>query len=207
MERGEIQRKRRTYCVAGAPNDISYTNNIHIPSISVHYFPKDIAVWPKWMRFDRCHRGDFTLHCQCLMLRTGFEDGCYEHIPQVKSGEDNQWIQLKQYRWRGLFPHRTRLFDILFGWHFASEEWWSPYCCLFHALEMYLYSLSFHMTAFALFLSYENRTNCSFHRILITELYQVQAFSWAVRSVLFREQSETSGWCWHKQARSGCIFS
>ena len=90
MERGEIQRKRRTYCVAGAPNDISYTNNTHIPSISVHYFPKDIAVWPKWMCFDRCHRGDFTLHCQCLMLRTGFEDGCYEHIPQVKSGEDNQ---------------------------------------------------------------------------------------------------------------------
>ena len=90
MERGEIQRKRRTYCVAGAPNDISYTKNTHIPSIPVHYFPKDIAVWPKWMRFDRCHRGDFTLHYQCLMLCTGFEDGCYEHIPLVKSGEDNQ---------------------------------------------------------------------------------------------------------------------
>ena len=35
--------------------------------------------------------------------------------------------------------------------------------------RMYLYSLSFHMNKFALFLSYENRTNCSFHRIQITE--------------------------------------
>ena len=61
MERGEIQRKGRTYCVAGAPNDVSYKNNTHIPSISIHYFPKDVAVWPKWTRFDRCHRGDFTL--------------------------------------------------------------------------------------------------------------------------------------------------
>ena len=24
-----------------------------------------------------------------LMLRTGFEDACYEHIPLIESGEDN----------------------------------------------------------------------------------------------------------------------
>ena len=30
------------------------------------------------------------------MLRTGFEDACYEHIPLVNSGEDNQIIQLKR---------------------------------------------------------------------------------------------------------------
>ena len=29
------------------------------------------------------------------MLLTGFEDACYEHIPLVNSGEDNQIIQLK----------------------------------------------------------------------------------------------------------------
>ena len=56
---------------------------------------------------------------------------------------------------RSYFPHRTRVFNILFGWHFASKEWWSPYCFLFHALEMYSYSLSFNMTTFGLFLSYE----------------------------------------------------
>ena len=44
------------------------------------------------------------------------------------------------------------------------------YCFLFQALERYSYSLSFHMTTFALFLSYENPTNCSFHRILISEI-------------------------------------
>ena len=41
----------------------------------------------------------------------------------------------------------------------------TPYSCLFHALEMYSYSLSFYMTKFALFLSYENPTNCSFHHL------------------------------------------
>ena len=46
-----------------------------------------------------------------LMLRTGFEDTCYELVPLVKSGEDNQRIQLI----KGLIPHRTRLLNILFG--------------------------------------------------------------------------------------------
>ena len=31
-----------------------------------------------------------------LVLRTGFEDACYEHILLVKSRKDNQWIQLKK---------------------------------------------------------------------------------------------------------------
>ena len=30
------------------------------------------------------------------MLRTGSEDGCYEHITVDKSGEGNQRIQLKR---------------------------------------------------------------------------------------------------------------
>ena len=56
MKRGKIQSKGRTYCVSRAPNDVSYKNNTHIPSISINYFPKDVAVWPKWTRFDRCHQ-------------------------------------------------------------------------------------------------------------------------------------------------------
>ena len=57
--------------MAGAPNDISYKNNIHMPGISIHYVPKDVAVWPKWTRFDlRSLIG--------LILRTYFEDGCYD---------------------------------------------------------------------------------------------------------------------------------
>ena len=38
------------------------------------------------------------------MLRTGFEDGCYEHIPLVKSGEDNLGIQLKKMVIKGPVP-------------------------------------------------------------------------------------------------------
>ena len=37
-----------------------------------------------------------------LMLRNGFQDACYEHIPLVKSGEDNQWIRLKRMLIKGL---------------------------------------------------------------------------------------------------------
>ena len=42
----------------------------------------------KWTRFERRHRRDFTLQ-MLSMLRTGFEGGCYEHIPPDKSREDN----------------------------------------------------------------------------------------------------------------------
>ena len=52
--------------MTGEPNDVSYKNNTDIPDISIHYFPKDVALCPKWMRFDRRHRGDFTLQCRRL---------------------------------------------------------------------------------------------------------------------------------------------
>ena len=47
VEKGEIKKKRRTYCVAGAPNDGSYKNNIRITGIPIYHFPKGVAVWPK----------------------------------------------------------------------------------------------------------------------------------------------------------------
>ena len=47
VEKGEISKKRRTYCVAGAPNDVSYKNNIRITGIPIYHFPKGVAVWPK----------------------------------------------------------------------------------------------------------------------------------------------------------------
>ena len=50
------------YCVAGAPNDVSYKNNTHESDISIYYFPNDVAVWLKWTRFDRRHRDFFILN-------------------------------------------------------------------------------------------------------------------------------------------------
>ena len=60
VEKGEIMKRRRTRCVAEALNDVSYKNNTHRPGISIYFFLKDEAVWPKCTRFDRRHRGDFT---------------------------------------------------------------------------------------------------------------------------------------------------
>ena len=47
MVKGEISKVGRTYHVAEAPNDVSYKNNTHKLGISIHYFRKDVAVWPK----------------------------------------------------------------------------------------------------------------------------------------------------------------
>ena len=63
VEKGEIKKKGRTYCVAGAPNDVSFKNNTYISGIFIQSFPKDVAVKPKWTRFDHRHRGYFTLQC------------------------------------------------------------------------------------------------------------------------------------------------
>ena len=63
VERGKINWKGRTYCVARAPNDVSYKINTHIPDISIHYFLRGVAVWPQWTR-SRRNRGDFTIQCR-----------------------------------------------------------------------------------------------------------------------------------------------
>ena len=60
-EKGEMKRRRRTYFVDVAPNEVREKNNRSTPGISIHHFPKDVAVWPKWTRFHRSHRGDFIL--------------------------------------------------------------------------------------------------------------------------------------------------
>ena len=44
VEKGEIYKKGRTYYVAGAPNDVSFKNSTHTLGVSIHSFPKDVAV-------------------------------------------------------------------------------------------------------------------------------------------------------------------
>ena len=50
--------------------------------------------------------GILLLYVVGLMLRTDSEDGCYELIPLIKSGEDNHWIQLKRKLIKGPVPTR-----------------------------------------------------------------------------------------------------
>ena len=58
-EKGEVMKRGRTHYVAEALNDVSYKNNTHRPGISIYFFLKDEALWPKYTRFDRRYRGDF----------------------------------------------------------------------------------------------------------------------------------------------------
>ena len=40
VEKGETKKRGRTYCVAGASNDVRYKNNTLTPGISMRYLPK-----------------------------------------------------------------------------------------------------------------------------------------------------------------------
>ena len=138
------------------------------------------------------------------MLRTAFKDGCNQHISLFKSEEDNQWIQPKGMLIKGLFPRRTLLVLHSMWLTFRKRRYWDPYCFLFHALEMYSYLLSFYMTTFALFSLYENPTNYSFHRILITVTQS--GLSWADRYPVVRIVRNL-WWIWHKQKLEGVMNS
>ena len=65
-----------------------------MPAISIHFFTKDVAVWPN-ERISIVDIEEILLfNVVHLMLCIGFEDACHEHIPLTKSGEDDQRIQL-----------------------------------------------------------------------------------------------------------------
>ena len=76
---------------------------------------------------------------------------------------------------------------------------------------MYLYSLSFHMTTFAPFFSYENPTNC-----ILLSYFNNSNKSFVIKfkpfpeptDILLREQSETSGgYCGYKRTLEGAVYS
>ena len=81
--------------MAGEPST-SHKNIKNVQGISIHYTPKDVAVWPNGLVSIVDVEGSLLFNVFGLMLRTGSEGGCYEHIPLDKSGEDNQRIQLKR---------------------------------------------------------------------------------------------------------------
>ena len=70
-------------------------NSTHITGISIQYIPKDVPTRPNGRVLIVEIEEILFFTVVGLMLRTDSEDACYEHIPLVKSGEDNQRIQLK----------------------------------------------------------------------------------------------------------------
>ena len=89
-----------SYCVAGAPNDVSCKNNTYTTGVSMHYFPKNEAVRQKWISFVRRHRKDFKPSNSSVLCSVHFEDSCFEHRPIAVPRENGEFIQLK----KGLIP-------------------------------------------------------------------------------------------------------
>ena len=105
VEKGKIYKKGRTYCVAGAPNDVSYTRIINIHRVFLYTTFQRMKLYGQ----NRCIsiveiKAILLFNVVGLMLRPTFEDGWYEHIPLVKSGEDGWWIQLKIMLLKGPVP-------------------------------------------------------------------------------------------------------
>ena len=117
--------------MAGTSNDVSYKNNTHKPGISIYYFPKDVAVSPRSSTSRRFYSSMLSAICLVLALKTSVTN-TYHLLNQRKITNEFSW---KECWLRGLFPHRTRLFNIPFGWHFASEDWWAPYVVYFTRLR------------------------------------------------------------------------
>ena len=66
--------------MARAPNEVRNDTYPYIPGIFLHYLPKDVTVWPIG-RVSIVDIGEILLfNVVGLMLRIGFEDGCYERI-------------------------------------------------------------------------------------------------------------------------------
>ena len=92
------------------------------------------------------------------------------YVPFVESGEDNPWIQLTRILIKGPVPTPYTIVQHPFLLTFSKRRMVNTLLFVSCAWD-YSYSFSFHMTTFALFLSYENPTTCSFYRILITDLH------------------------------------
>ena len=99
-------KKGGSYCVAGAPNDVSCKNNTYTTGVSMHYFPKNEAVCQKWIRFVRRHRKDFTPSNSSVLCSVHFEDSCFEHRPIAVPRENGEFIQLKKRLISGSIPTR-----------------------------------------------------------------------------------------------------
>ena len=130
VERGKINWKGRTYCVARAPDDVSYKINTHIPDISIHHFLRGVAVWPQWTR-SRRNRGDFTIQCRWphapYRCYNGFWTS-YPPRPNPPVNMDPPPVQICQRIWTPPPPppHQTFLLSsvcIIFGNYIIFGGW------------------------------------------------------------------------------------
>ena len=205
MERGEIQRKGRTYCVAGAPNDVSYKNNTHIPSISIHHFPKDVAVWPKWTRFDRCHRGDFTLqsHWPYAPYRLRRRLLLTHTTSQIRGR-----YPMNSAKKKGTCSHTEHDWFFSAGISQAKNGkllvvvYFTRYRCTYVPCLPHNYICTF----LIVWKSNQFLFPSCFSNRIISFVIKFKPFP-ELTDILLREQCKTSGGCWHKHKLEAAVHS
>ena len=109
VEKGEIYKKGRTYCLARVLNDVSYKSNKYILGISI--LPTLLSKECSCVLIVEI-KEILPFNVISLMLHTSFEDACYKHIPLVKSGKDNQFTS----QWKIIVPC-----DTADSWHLQNE--------------------------------------------------------------------------------------
>ena len=60
LEKGETKERGRTYCLAGAPNDVRYKNNTLAPGISMRYLPKYVPALKASNIYHCSNQGNMT---------------------------------------------------------------------------------------------------------------------------------------------------
>ena len=136
------------------------------------------------------------------MLHTGFEDACYEHISLLKSGEDNQWIQLKIMLIKAPVPAPYTIFQHSFRLTFRKRVS-QAYCFYFKRLR------GTHTPCLSTWLHLH-----FFYRMKIPPIaVNNRNTSFVIKSnpfpeltdILLREQCETSSGYWYEHKLEGAV--
>ena len=71
------KRKSGKFCVAGGPGLVSCKNTAYTEGVSMHLFPKDVAIRSQWERFVRRHRPNFKATNVSVLCSVHFEQSCF----------------------------------------------------------------------------------------------------------------------------------
>ena len=67
-------------CVAGAPGEISCTNNSYTPNVSMHIFPKNEKIRDQWVKFVNVHRPNWKPTSHSTLCSVHFHESCFTRL-------------------------------------------------------------------------------------------------------------------------------
>ena len=105
-EKGETKKRGRTYCVAGAPNDVRYKNNTLTPGISMRYLPKYVPAlkasntyhWSNQRKMTNTFSKKMATLRACSPTGHDCSTICSADISQAKNGERHTVIYFTRLR-------------------------------------------------------------------------------------------------------------